>query len=162
MALVGWISDSGSSVNHALLMYAAEHIPCLVIDCANAANPHAIFPEVPLEKMSQMYVVELELLYKFRDVLVQAHCFLKRLQAQHLIVTTPGHLFNYQDELENHNIIEQSWELMRALGKTYTVVVGVLRNSRHLSCAQKYCHSVEVFHGTHCAKPAYHGRYCHP
>jgi len=144
MALVGWISDSGSFVNHALLLYAAEHIPCLIIDCANAANPHALFPEVPLENMSQIYVIELELLYKFRDVLIQAPRFLDRLEAKHLVVTTPGVLFNYQDELENHNIMEQAWELMRSLGNSYTVVVGVLRNSVHHSFAQNYCHTLEV------------------
>ena len=139
MALIGVIGDSGSYVNRKLLLYASKNTPSLVIDCANAANPHSLFPEVSAEKMGDIYVVELEMLYKFRDVMLKVPFFIRDLKARCVIVTTSDHLFNYQDEVENNNIIEHTWELMKQIGKANTVVVGIEDGSVHEPFAERYC-----------------------
>ena len=160
MVLIGIIGNSCSYINHKLLLYAANHTPSLVIDCANAANPHFLYPSVPLEKMSQVYVIELELLYKFRDVLLRVPLFIKNKNIKSVIVTTSDHLFHYQDEIENKNVIEHSWELMKLIGKSNVVLIGL--SPSHIKYAKKYCNKIGVVKNrTYSIKPAYDGRYHH-
>jgi len=141
MALVGVIGSSGNSLNRKLLHLASTKTPSLIIDCANVANPHSLFPKVDIDIMNNIYVIELELLYKFRDVLLRVPSIVRRLKLNRIIVTTSDHLFNYQDELENRNVIEHSWELMGKIGDLTTIVVGVKSKSIHLKYI-KYCHKV--------------------
>lgn len=156
MVLMGIIGSSSSYVNHRLLMYASNHAPSLVIDCANAANPHSLYPAVPMEKMSQVYVIELELLYKFRDVLLRVPSIIKKMYIKSIVITTSDHLFNYQDKIENHNIIQHSWELMRAIGNKKAVLVGLTPS--HLKYAKKYCHKLGVVKNrAYSIKPAHDG-----
>jgi hypothetical protein len=160
MVLIGIVGNSGSSVNQFLLMHAAKNIPSLIIDCANAADPHRLYPSVPLERMSRIYVLEVELLYKFRDILVKTPFFMRRFSAKCLVVTTAEHLFHYQDEVENNQVIEHSWELMKEVAREHTVVVGLKHGSTHFSFAQKFCTRIkEVRDGAYCRKPAHHGRF---
>ena len=160
MTLIGIIGNSGSFINHKLLLYAANHTPSLVIDCANAANPHFLYPSVSLEKMSQVYVIELELLYKFRDVLLRVPSLIKNRNIKSVIVTTSNHLFHYQDEIENQNLIEHSWELMKSIGKNNLVLVGLAPS--YLKYAKKYCDRLGVVKNrAYSFKPAYDGRHHH-
>jgi hypothetical protein len=157
MSLITVIGDR--SLNSKLLLYASRHIPSLIIDCANAANPHSIFPDVPIERMNQIYVIELELLYKFRDVLLRLPSMINKLGLRCTIVTTSDGLFNYQDEIENNDIIEHSWELMRQIGSKKTIIVGVSYGSIHEKFAKKYSHRIGVIKdGAYCAKSTKDGR----
>ncbi len=156
MTLIGIVGNSGSYINHKLLLYAANHSPSLIIDCANSANPHSIYPSISLEKMAQVYVIELELLYKLRDVLLQTPLIIKKKGIKCIIVTTSDHLFHYQDEIENQNIIEHSWELMKDIGKSNLILVGLTPS--HLKYAKKYCNKVGVVKNrTYSIKPTYDG-----
>jgi len=127
MSLIGL---RGPEVNRKLLIYAANH-GALVIDAANAANPHTLHPEISEERFNNLEIIGCELLYKFRDIL-------KTVKPKGtLIVTTFDHLFNYQDDEENHNVLEHAWELMKNLAKRKNVIVGVSPKQR--TYAEKYC-----------------------
>ncbi|MCA9404528.1 MAG: hypothetical protein KC897_12140 [Candidatus Omnitrophica bacterium] len=140
--LIGLVSPT-RTINYELLRYAARQAPALVVDCANAADPHRLYPEFPHETLGQIYVIELELLYKFRDILKNAPRYAARVRARTVVVTTCDYLFHYQDPEENRDIHHHCWELMRGLGQTYDVRVGILAHSEHLEFAQKYCDRVE-------------------
>ncbi len=145
---------SGASLNHKMIMYAAKKAPALIIDCANSADPHAFYPEISIEQFRKLYVIELELLYKFRDALLRVPSIMKNIGARTIVVTTSDHLFNYQDEKENYNIMDHSWELLKRIGEKYTVIAAVTPDSKHLRFARKYSHKLEVDkHRTHCIKP---------
>lgn len=158
MSLIGVLGGKG--LNKCIIAMAAKNTPSLIIDCANAADPHSLFPDVELEKMGQIYVIELELLYKFRDVLLRVPAIAKQRGIKMIAITTSDHLFNYQDERENNNIIEHSWLLMRKIGQSYPVIVGISEGSVHMKFAMKYCHKLGVErNGTHSCKPAHHDRH---
>ena len=156
--LIGIVGGE-SSLNRKLMLYASKNLPSLVIDCANAANPHSLFPAVDLDKLGQIYVIELELLYKFRDVLLRVPSIIRRLGIKCVIVTTSDHLFNYQDELENHNVMEHAWHLMKIISKKHNIIVGIKAGSVHLKFASKYCDKLGRDNGTHCFESKNDGRH---
>ena len=142
MTLIGIRGDAGF-VNPKLLLYAVQNSPCLVIDCANAANPHAIFPLYPDEAaLCRVQVIQVELIYTFRDVLKQLYETGDFQNTKKIVITTFHHLFNYGNEKENREIYRHAWELMAKLGETCEVLVGVAKP--HEEQAKKYCEVLET------------------
>jgi len=126
----------GKGADSFLLKSASNILPSYIIDCANCADPHRFFPKLDLEHMEQVYVTEVEMLYKFRDVLKASNIFIKENRIRLLVITTTDYLFNYQDELENYYVTEHAWKLMRKID--IQVLVGVRRNSIHYNLAKRY------------------------
>src|SRR6185503_21363729 len=112
-------------INNVLMQQALGALPAILIDCANAADPHRFYPLLDVQAMQQIYVFELELLHKFRDCLKHLPRYAKQLRAQLIVVTTSDHLFNYHNEQENRDIYIHAWQLMRQIGASYDIVVGV-------------------------------------
>jgi hypothetical protein len=136
-------------VNKSLLKYAVENSPSLFIDCANCANPHKLFPQFQYEQLNDVYVMEVELLYTFRDVLKLLPKTADRLGTKTIIITTFGGLFNYDDTAENDDVLEHAWSIIRKIGKDYNIIIG-LKENRY----GKYCSEV-IPHGPHCLEPAH-------
>jgi hypothetical protein len=158
MGLIGIIGNSDSSINRKMLMLAARNAPSLIVDCANCANPHAMFNIADIDKLNEIYVIELELLYKFRDVLLRVPSIMRRIEGRMIVVTTSDHLFNYQDETENKNVLEHAWYLLRKIGERYSVFVGLNYSSKQLRLAKRYCNRLlGEKNGTYCVKPAHDG-----
>lgn len=152
MTLKTVVDTNKSILNRMILLEASKKTPSLVIDCANAANPHNLYPEVSIHEMDQMYVVELELLYKFRDVLKEAPDMMRRLNAKFVAITTSESLFNYQNEKENFMVMLHSWELIKGLGKENDVLVGVRRGSVHHRLSMIFSDEV-IEYGSYRSKP---------
>ncbi|MBN1385809.1 hypothetical protein JW968_02400 [Candidatus Woesearchaeota archaeon] len=133
MALIGL---RGS--NHDLLLRAFEK-RSLILDCANCANPHSLFPEIPYEKFHDVFVLEVEIIYKFRDTLKEMDRIMQSIRAERLIVTPFDRLFYYDDEKERENVLEHAWELMKGISKRYDVYVGVKKQEDN---ARRYCDKV--------------------
>lgn len=154
MNLTGYYGHS-SLVNPLLMKYALEHLPSLILDCANAANTHHLFPDTDPEVFERVFVLNIDLLYKFRDVLKIADKLAQSVNANHVVVTMFKHLFHYQDYRENRDIYEHAWELMSNLSKTHDVVVGV--HTDQLKLASKHCNKLRILdkleNGTHAIKP---------
>lgn len=142
MGLRVLVASSSEVVNHTLIVHAAEHLPALVVDCANCADPHRFYPAIGLAQLQQIYVFELELLHKFRDVLRRLPLYAKRLQVQSIIITTSDHLINYRDEEENKNLYLHAWQLMNKLGQNYNVIAGIVRDSPQYPLALKYAQTI--------------------
>jgi len=120
------------TVNSYLLKYAASHTPSLVVDCANVANPHPF--HLTEEILSNIFIVQAEVIYKFRDTLKAIPSM--RLDVSSIIITTFHRLFHYGDETENNEIFIHAWELMKRLSLTQNVLVGVSDTDQ---LSQKYC-----------------------
>jgi len=87
---------------------------------------------------------------------------IRKINAKCVVVTTSEHLFDYQDDVENYNIIWHSWAIMRKIGEENKVLVGLTPSSMHMKFAKKYCHKLKVLeNGTYSIKPAHYGRYYH-
>lgn len=148
MALIGF-TGTLYTVNFHLVRYASQHLPAIMIDCANAACPHRYYPMIDLSDMQQIYVFELELLHKFRDVLKRLPLYVKRLNARSIIVTASDHLINYHDDKENHDIYMHAWQLMKRMSTKTDILVGVdLKSSQH-GYAVKFCDRMENINGAH-------------
>lgn len=106
-----------------LLLYAVDHTPSLIIDCANWANPHSLFGRVELDQLEQVYVVEVELLYKFRDILKKADELAEEVGAGTIVITPFNYLFNYQNEKENKKIIIHCLQIIKKLSDKYDVAL---------------------------------------
>ncbi|MFH1401216.1 MAG: hypothetical protein ABIH41_06900 [Nanoarchaeota archaeon] len=158
MALIG-IKGKDHAVNTWLITYAIRHTPSLVLDCANHANPHCLPIETPLEALQQTYVVNIDLIYMLRDILLHAPYIARRRGAQCVIITTFRTLFHYSDKDENKDIYEHAWELMAALGEEYDVIVGIRGQEEY---AQKHCDRIlEGIDGAHRLEPTHRIRH-HP
>ena len=125
------------SVNKQVIYHAANNLPALIIDCANVANPHKYFPKITEEQFAQMYVFELEMLYKLRDVLLQVPKVARDRKVNSIVVTTAHHLMNYQDEIENKDIYGHIWELLIKIGRKTKTIVAVVPGSIHEKIAKE-------------------------
>lgn len=74
-----------------------------------------------MEELGKVYVMEAEMLYKFRDSL--RRIAYTRPPVKTIVITTVTHLFNYDDELENKNILEHCSVLIKSLARKYKVVM---------------------------------------
>ncbi len=128
MAVIA-IQGSRKAVNYGLIVYALEHAPAYILDCANCANIHRFFPEYPQAPYDKVFVVELELLYKFRDALKT----LVREQPaiNTIVITSPNHLFHYGDVAENNELFTHAWELMNELAQRYEVRIAIDNDTQH-------------------------------
>ncbi len=134
MTLIG-LQGSHKAVNWILLQQAFQEQPSLIIDCANCANPHRVMQHA--DQFHDTYVMEVELIYTFRDVLKQIDTFASQKGIKRVVITTPRGLFNYQDTEENKNIFEHAWILIAKLSTKYEVVIGIVQDQEAL--AKKYC-----------------------
>lgn len=122
------------NVDKKLLSYASEHTPSLVIDCGKSLD--LIPPFFPKED-NNVFFMKADLLYTLKDVLSEAGTIANSLGVKTIVITTFHKLFNFEEILENINIIQQLWELMENLGKDFDVLVGVHPNQE--SNALRYC-----------------------
>ncbi len=148
MALTAVIGNR-RQLNRQLLDYAAQRAPSLIIDCANVADPHKLYPRFSLNVLQNIYVIELELLYKFRDVLRYIDEYAIECGVKDIIVTTTDHLFHYQDEVENADIYEHAWEMLKQLGCRHNIVTGITPSSLQVQLAGRFCDQIGVGHGAH-------------
>lgn len=143
MPLIAITGTSSSRINRELVRRAAEHLPAILVDCAGCADPHRYYPDIDLTAMQNIYVFELDLLHKFRDVLRQLPVYVKRLNARIIIVTTSDHLFNYHNEYENLDVYAHAWQLMKQIGARHEIVAGVKAESVQRPLALKYCSEIK-------------------
>jgi len=129
-------------LNHELLLYAFENVPCLVVDCANVANPHPFASRFPLELFHKVFVVEVELIYTLRDVLKRVPRHINELGLKCVVITSFNHLFNYQDEHENREIYLHAWELMKEISQSVDVFVGVKEGGKQVQNAVMFADEV--------------------
>ncbi|MCB9362809.1 hypothetical protein H6504_05210 [Candidatus Woesearchaeota archaeon] len=127
----------GVSESRKFLLEAFKEKPSLIIDCANSADPHRVFPQVMPEEMHDVYVMNAEAIYRYRDTLKQVPYWARRLAIKSIIVTSTRILFSYDDEEENHDVFVQCWELLKDISQRYKVIVEVGR--KEAAFARKYC-----------------------
>jgi len=135
MALTG-IKGSYGSVNLSLLPYALKNTPSLIVDSSNYANPHVLFPFTQPEDMHDVFVVQAELIYKFRDIIKNIDLLVKEIKPKCIIVTVFDRLFHYDDKEENYDVLSHSWELMKKYSRKYDFFVGI---SKQVNFAERFC-----------------------
>jgi hypothetical protein len=137
------ICGRGRAVNAQLLAEATMNAPNLIIDCANCADPHAIARYSSAEALDDVHIIEVDLIYKFRDVLLALDETVKHIGAKKIIITTFDKLFNYQDKEENTDVYLQIWLLLRRMAATHDIIVGVREASAQEELARKYAGAIQ-------------------
>jgi hypothetical protein len=137
MVLIG---VRGKHANRELLLQSFTKVPSLFIDCEDCANPHILFPQISVEELNNVFVLYAESLYRFRSVLKKTPAFAKQLGIKGITITTFRHLFSYDDEIENINVYEQCWQIIKAISCDYEVIVGVSPEQEKF--AEKYCDEI--------------------
>jgi len=130
----------GEHANTALLLYALGNAPSLVIDCANCADPHSLFPYVQEEDFEEVYVIEIELLYLLRDVLKRTRKIAEERHLKCIVIPTFDYLFAYDNKEENKEIFSQCWEMVKELSKSYDILIAIHKS--HEEFADKYCDKI--------------------
>lgn len=128
---------TGKDVNNRLLVKAFENTPSIIIDCGNACNVHNLFPMIKEEQLHEVYVMNAEAIYRFRDALKQIPYWSKKLKIKQVVITTIHILYSYDDEEENYNVLEHCWQIMKEISKNIPVYVGV-KKKKHLIFAQRF------------------------
>ncbi len=116
------ITGPPEHTNKAALKIAVSHQPSLFIDCSRAANPYTIDVYTP-EQFRDVYVIEVEMLYKFRDTVRATPRFLKQTSASTLCITNTATLFDYDNDEENKAIRRNAGKRLRRLGHDIDVYV---------------------------------------
>ncbi len=117
-----------------VMRYALTRTPSLVIDCANIADFHrwnAVYPDTDYAAVS---VIELELLYKFRDAVKALDTLAPNVST--VVVTSAKHLFHYGDESENVEVLTHAWELLAEHALTRDIVA-VADTPAQVRCARR-------------------------
>jgi len=133
------ITGGHNTTNFALMKYACEHTPSLVIDCAGSANPHLLFPSVSADTFYDVHVMQCELLYVFRDILKRLPLLVRQIKPKTIVITSFSHLINYHDNEENDDILEQIWVTLSKLARTHDIFIAV-----HDERASRYCQTMGV------------------
>jgi hypothetical protein len=132
------IRGSAQAVNMQLMEAAFANPPSLIVDCANYADPHMLFPAVSQEELDSVYVLNAEAIYRFRDTMIKLPYWIGKLGIKGVLVTTINTLFAYDDEEENRDVLEHSWQIMKRLGKSSTIRVGIIPGTVHEQLALIY------------------------
>jgi hypothetical protein len=141
MPLIAMKGDS-KSVNRRLLLEAFETPPSLILDCGNCADSHALFPMIREEQLHDVYVMNAEAIYRFRDALRQIFYWAQKLKIKSIIITTIHALFSYDDDIENYNVLMHCWELMKELSGRYPLYVGIASDKMHLDFAERFSDNI--------------------
>jgi hypothetical protein len=145
------ICGTRHDMHQRILRIAAANQPVLIVDCATCADPHTLVRYATPEALDQIYVIEVDLLYKFRDVLLQLEQLAKSVGAKKILISAFDRLFHYQDEEENGDVHEQIWLLLRRIAAAHDIVVAVRKGTVHEGFARRFA---GVIYGTHGAQPA--------
>lgn len=105
------------------LLYAISRAPSLVIDCANCADPHALFPALSQERLNEVHLFEVDQPSCLRDVLLRVREFAREKGIDTVAVTSVSSLFHYHDETENRDILEHCWDLIEGLATDFDIAV---------------------------------------
>jgi hypothetical protein len=100
-----------------------------LIDASNRANAHR-FKGYDPEHFANVYVVEVEALYRLTTTLKKITHIARALNTKNIFITT-FRLFNYDDENEINNIFVYAWELLGHLSQDFNIVAGVVKGSVH-------------------------------
>ena len=95
-----YIKGPRKKTNTILLEKAVQFQPSLLIDCSRAANPYRLRGVGP-EDFQHVYVIEVEMLYKLRDVVDSIPCIIHEKNIRTVVITDWSSVFHYQNEYEN-------------------------------------------------------------
>jgi hypothetical protein len=143
MSLIAYRGDS-KTVNFALVHSAFDQTPSLIVDCANCADPHSLFPYIRQEQLHDVYVINAEAIYRFRDTIIRLPHWIRMLGIRKIIITTIDTLFSYDDDEENRAVLMHCWELLKKLGAKTKVMVAVKKDSVHEAMARTYADAIQA------------------
>lgn len=149
--LIGVIGEA-KDANERVLLYACRKGGFLIIDCANAADPHRLFPKVTAEQLADVHTMPIDLLYQFRDAAKALPTLLLRSGMRYAVFTAPHHLFSYHDDDEDLAVIEHAWELLARISCDHHILFAAPKGTAHERLARKYCH--RLFTGQHTISPS--------
>ncbi len=122
--------------NQELLREAFIEENSLIIDVAQCINPYAL--EEFYESFERVYVIEVELLYKFKKVIEQLETLIQKYALKKIIITNYKHLFDYNNKVEKEHILTHIWLRMKELSTQIQIVVGI-SSATQKKYAQTYC-----------------------
>lgn len=114
------------SVNKTVLTLACDSTPSVVIDCANAADPHELVHNTNPDTFDSVLVYHAEMLYLFRDILANF-----KEEAKTIAITTPDRVFAYDNQKENIAIMNHIIELLQSLQERYDIHIAIARGSSY-------------------------------
>lgn len=126
--LCGMIGDR--SINIILINEALDNTPALLIDCANVADIHK-FKGRDIEQYANLYVLEVDSLYRLIPTLRQLSKILKKIGVKKVFMTSFTHLFNYDNDLENKDVYIYAWELLSNYATEFNIYVAVEKGTIH-------------------------------
>lgn len=116
------VRGTREATNKALLKTAITNQPSLLIDCSRAANPYSVTGYAP-EDMADVYIIEVEMLYKFRDTIRETPRFMHKTGATTLLVTDTSTLFDYDNHEENTVIRRNAAKRLQRLSHDHDVYI---------------------------------------
>lgn len=128
------IAGTDGSMDEKVIALALENSPSIIIDASNSANVHN-FPLFGPEQFANVYVIEVEALYRLTTSLRKARAIANSIGTKNIFVTT-FHLYNYGDEDEVKDIIIYAWELLSYLADEFNIVAAVEIGSIHEKLAK--------------------------
>ena len=125
--------------NEYLVKSAFEVVPSLIFDCENCVNLHRFSEYYDL--FENVYVLEVELLYKFRKAVKQIPKYQKKLSVKRVVITNFRHLFDHGCIDERVDVLEDAWSNLKKVSRDIEVIIGI-QGILQRSIALRYCDKV--------------------
>lgn len=113
---------------------------CLFIDAANCANPYKLLGVVDEFQLKNVFVMNAEAIYRFKDTLLAAQKWMRELGCSELYVSSIGGLFSYDDQKENEEIIRHCYYILADLAQYYSVHIAL--DTRYEKIIRECAHRV--------------------
>lgn len=136
------VINTTKQANDEVTLHAIKNTPCVLVDCANSADPHRYHAQASQEQLRDVHVISVDLLYDFREVIKQLPRHATTHETTRIIITTQDHLFNYQDDDENAHVQSHIWRLLSQLSTSFDLLVAVRKNSIHETYARIHAQNI--------------------
>ncbi len=125
--------------NEYLVNSAFEELPSIIFDCENCVKPHRFSCYYDL--FDEVYVLEVELLYKFRKAIKNIPIYKEKLKVKRVVITNFRHLFDHGNIDEKVDVLEDALKELKIVSKDITIIIGI-EGVLQRSLANRYCDEV--------------------
>lgn len=139
MSFISVVVDDSAVSDRLLFLFALFNRPSLFLDCSNCADVFAVSDFVDFEFFDSVFIYEIEMLYKLRDVVYELDSVLSSFSF--VCVSSLRHLFNYDNSSENLYVYFSVFSKLSFLSYKFNIpiVICVVKGSLQERIAKVHC-----------------------
>ena len=126
--------------NRELVKFCFSNLPACLFDCDNCFDGYSY--QEYFDFFEQLYILEIELLYKFRKA-TKKLTEINTSKFKCVVITNFKHLFDHGDIDERIDVLEDAWNYLKLASSRFDIFIGI-ENYLQYSFAKRYCDKVII------------------